>query len=291
MNKGPMISQDGILTEALQGGATRRTFVRGAAAAALAGPLLASPLLRRAAQAADYSGKTLRFMVINPHAGSIDPLSAAFAELTGAKVEAVKVPYDQITSQAKLDVSSGTNNFDVFEYWYADKESLVADGTLLDITDRIAADPSIDPADFLGSLYDSYTLVDGKRYGLPYDGDTHVLYYNQELLDRYGLKPPETWAAYLEVEKSITDAEKKNGIYGALLQGKQFPIILGSSFANRLGGFGGDFLDKDGKPSLTTDAAIGAAQALLDAAPYAVPTPWRQSSATRSRSSWVARRR
>ena len=170
---------------------TRRRFTRGALSAALAGPLVANPALLRFAKAADFSGETLKFMMINPHAGSIDPLSAAFAELTGATVEAVKVPYDQITAQATLDVMSGTNDFDVFEYWYADKEALVRDGVVMDITDRIEAEKgTIDPDDFLGALYDAYTLVDGRRYGLPYDGDTHVLFYNSEILERNGQTPP-----------------------------------------------------------------------------------------------------
>lgn len=255
-------------------GITRRTFTRGALSAALAGPLLTNPKLMNFARAADFSGQTLKFMVINPHAGSIEPLSAAFAELTGATVEAVKVPYDQITAQATLDVVSGTNQFDVFEYWYADKEALVRDSVVADITDRIEAEKAtVDPDDFLGSLYDSYTLVNGRRYGLPYDGDTHVLFYNAEILERNGQKPPTTWDEYTAVAAAITEAEKANGIYGALMMAKQIPIILCSSYANRLGGFGGDFLDGDGKPALTSDAAISAAKVMMDAAPHATPTP------------------
>lgn len=255
-------------------GLTRRTFTRGALSAALAGPLLANPALMKLAKAADFSGQTLKFMMINPHAGSIEPLSAAFAEMTNATVEAVKVPYDQITAQATLDVASGTNAFDVFEYWYADKEALVRDGVVADITDRIEAEKDlIDPDDFLGSLYDAYTLVNGRRYGLPYDGDTHVLFYNQEILDRTGQKAPTTWDEYTSVVAAVTAAEKANNIYGALMMCKQIPIIICSTYANRLGGFGGNFLDDSGKPALTSDAGIAAAQAIMDAAPHATPTP------------------
>ena len=61
-------------------------------------------------------------------------------------LKAVKVPYDQITAQSTLDVMSGTNEIDVFQYWYVDKEALVRDGVLADITDRIAAEEAdIDP--------------------------------------------------------------------------------------------------------------------------------------------------
>ena len=253
---------------------SRRTFLKGSAAGAAALTAAGSGAFAGRAQASDWSGETLRFMIINPHAGSIKPLSEGFNELTGATVEGVKVPYDQITAQATLDVMSGTNEMDVFQYWYVDKEALVRDGVLADITDRIAAEEAdIDPADFLGALYDAYTLVDGRRYGLPYDGDTHVLFYNKEILDRNGLAPPATWDEYNAVAKAVTDAESANGVYGALLMCKQFPIILCSTYANRLGGYGGDFLDANGAPALTSDAAIGAAQTMLDAGPSAVPTP------------------
>lgn len=261
------------LSNRLNAPVTRRRFVRGAASAALAGPLLTNPTLIRMAAAADYSGETLRFMIINPHAGSIEPLSAAFAEMTGATVEAVTVPYDQATAQATLDVVSGANEMDVFQYWYVDKEALVRDDVLLNISDRIDADADIDPDDFLGALYDSYTLVGDGRYGLPYDGDTHVLFYNATILERNGVEPPKTWDDYLNVIKTITEAESANGVYGALIQGKQFPIIICGTYANRLGGFGGDFLDANGAPALNSDASIAAAQAMLDAAPYATPTP------------------
>ena len=253
---------------------SRRTFLKGTAAGAAALSAAGTGTFASQARASDWSGETLRFMIINPHAGSIKPLSAGFTELTGAAVEGVKVPYDQITAQSTLDVMSGINEIDVFQYWYVDKEALVRDGVLADITDRIAAEETdIDPADFLGALYDAYTLVEGRRYGLPYDGDTHVLFYNREILDRNGLQPPATWDEYNAVAKAVTDAESANGVYGALLMCKQFPIILCSTYANRLGGYGGDFLDANGAPALTSDAAIGAARTLLEAGPSAVPTP------------------
>ena len=253
---------------------SRRNFLKGTAAGAAALSVAGTGTFAGRAQASDWSGETLRFMIINPHAGSIKPLSEGFTELTGATVEGVKVPYDQITAQSTLDVMSGTNDMDVFQYWYVDKEALVRDGVLADITDRIDAEQAeIDPGDFLGALYDVYTEVGGRRYGLPYDGDTHVLFYNKEILDRNGLQPPTTWDEYNAVAKAVTDAEAANGVYGALLMCKQFPIILCSTYANRLGGYGGNFLDESGAPALTSAAAIGAAQTMLDAGPSAVPTP------------------
>lgn len=55
--------------------------------------------------------------------------------------------------------------------------------------------------------------------------------------------------------------------------GAAVPVIVGSLFANRFAGFGGNFLKSDGSPDIESDAAFKAAKALYDVAPYALPTP------------------
>ncbi|MFH0993165.1 MAG: extracellular solute-binding protein [bacterium] len=55
-------------------------------------------------------------------------------------------------------------------------------GTLLDLSDRIAADPDINPDDYLESLMDALT-IDGKIYALPTSINTSLLYYNKALFD------------------------------------------------------------------------------------------------------------
>ena len=67
---------------------SRRTFLKGSAAGAAALTAAGSGAFAGRAQAAsDWSGETLRFMIINLHAGSIKPLSEGFNALTGATVE------------------------------------------------------------------------------------------------------------------------------------------------------------------------------------------------------------
>jgi multiple sugar transport system substrate-binding protein len=216
-------------------------------------------------------------MIIQPHKVTGDILKADFEAATGATVNLTTVPYDEVQAKAILDVQSGANQFDVFDYWYTTIGALASQGIVEDLTDWIASDPDIDPADFIPTIYDVYTLYDGRRWGLPYDGDTHVLFYNTEIFNQLGLSAPVTWDDYLTAAKTITEAGLKTPegqpIYGAALMGFKAPIILGSSFANRLAGFGGTFLDAEGNPALDSEAAIQATQALIDVAPYALPTP------------------
>ena len=184
------------------------------------------------------------------------------------------VPYDQVSVKPPLDVQSRAHEFDVIDYFYTYKGQLADDGIIVDVTDWIERDKAeIQPEDFLQRVYDTYTLHNGRRYGLPYDGDSHVLFYNRELFDRYGLKPPATWDEYAENARVITEAESKNGIYGAAILGAKIPVIILSTYANRLTGFGGDFLKEDGTSALDSEAAVAAAAAIVQATPWALPTP------------------
>jgi len=224
-----------------------------------------------------FEGETLNFMIIQPHAVTGDILKADFEALTGATVNLTTVNYDEVQAKATLDVQSGANEFDVIDYWYPTIGALSTQGIVDDITEFIAGDPEIDTADFIPSIYDTYTLYDGKRWGLPYDGDAHVLFYNTEIFAQLGLAAPETWEQVLANAKTVTEAgltnSQGNQVYGIGIMGVKAPILLGSSYINRFAGYGGTFFKPDGSPNFDSEAAVQAAQALLDTAEYALPTP------------------
>lgn len=252
---------------------SRRQLLRGAATAAVALPLAATAAGRTLA-AGRFEGQSVNLLIIQPHVVTGKKIAADFEAATGAKVNVTAVPYDQVSTKATLDFQSGASEFDVIDYFYTYKGQLAEDGVILDVTDWIERDKAeIKPEDFLPRIYDTYTLHDGRRYGLPYDGDSHVLFYNKELFDRYGLKPSATWDEYIANAKMITEAESKNGVYGAAILGAKIPVIILSSYANRLTGFGGNFLKEDGTSALDSGEAVAAAKSLVDASPWALPTP------------------
>jgi len=259
---------------------SRRDFLRSGAllGASLAGlPLLAACGDDAAAtldpsKAAKLDGVRLKLLVNQPNLGAWKIIAADFEAETGATVDISPFPYDKITSQAIRDVQSGAGEFDLFQYWYAALGDLADGGALEDLTSYIDGAKDINTGDFLPSIYDTYTLFDGKRWGLPFDGDTFLLFYNRRLFDRYRVEPPTTWDEYQTVTAKITK-DSGGDVYGAIVMGQQVPIILGCTFADRLVGFGGRFVDDAGKPQLTSPEAIAAAEALFDVAPHALPTP------------------
>lgn len=253
-----------------------------AGGAALAAPVLAAcgsssggnALAGSAPLSGKFEGTTLKVLVNQPHVTSFrDVLAPAWNAATGGTLEVTAAPYDQLTSKQILDVQSGTGEFDVFDYFYFGLGDLVDAGALVDLTEWIDTNSAgIGVDGYLPSIYDPYTLLDDKRYGLPYDGDVHILFYNAELLERFRVEPPTTWDEYDEVAAKIT-TDARGAAYGAIVSGQQVPMILGCSYINRLTGYGGELLDSSGKPALTSDASVAALQHLVDVAPVALPTP------------------
>ena len=264
-------------------GLTRRQVLR-AAALGLGAPALSALLAACGGESGDElgldrlgnqpgdNGETLSLLSIQPHSRAARQLARDFQVATGATVRVTIVPYDQIRTKAIVDVQSGAADYDVFDYWYTTIGELAHQGVLEDLTGFIRQSPDIQPGDFIASIYDPYTLVDGRRWGLPFDGDTHVLFYNEELLAAAGFDgPPRTWDRYLEMASKITRDHPDHSIWGAVVPAQAAPIIIGSAFANRLAGFGGRFLDDHGRPALDQRAVDAATS--LDEVAESTPTP------------------
>jgi multiple sugar transport system substrate-binding protein len=251
---------------------TRRNALAAAAALAVTGLTLAGCAGSGGDSASGDAGKTLKVLIAAPQEGAGKILEADFEKETGTKVEVEVVPYDQIQTKAILDAQSGTNNYDVIQYWYTSVGALAEAGALEDITSWVKDDKDIDSSDFIQSIFGPYTQYDGKTFGLPIDGDTHVLFYNKEILDRNGVAVPTTWEEYTAAAKKITDAEKANGIYGSAILGAKSAFNIGSTFFNRLATMSPDDIDSQ-MPQLNTQAAVDAAQSMLDVAPYSLPSP------------------
>lgn len=263
---------------------TRRILpVVGAAGAAL---LLAS--CTGAAASTNPEDQSLTVLLITSHQGAADLLAAEYEELTGVEIDPVIVPYDEIGNTLALDQQSGANTIDVAAPWYVSIGDLAADGAIQDLTEWIDETPELAVDDFIPSIYDAYTAYDGRRWGLPFDGDTHVLFSNTEILERNGItEAPTTWEQYLEDAALITANEGADGVYGNVLFGQKSPLILGASFANRLAGFGGEFLDEDGQPVINSPEAVAAAESLAAAAVSAYPTA-AQTAFGEGNSAWYA---
>lgn len=220
-----------------------------------------------------FEGRSITFVTVQPHNVASNYLADRFNEETGAEVEVIAVPYDAIAQEAQLDVQSGVGEYDVIEIWYPSLGFLAANDVLVDLTEWWDANAElIDADDFATTITDPYTLWDGRRWAVPYDGDTHILFYNTTLFEEFGVEPPTTWDEYLSVCQTITEAGEGE-TYGCAIMGANVPLILIGTFVNRLGGFGGSFFDADGNPTINSPEAVAALESLIAQSEFALPTP------------------
>lgn len=219
-----------------------------------------------------FSGQKVTFLVSEPHAKAANAAAQWYYQERGGIVEIQVVRHDQLLDSILTDQQEAAK-LDLFMAWYVDLGKLVDSQALTDLTDWINAhQKQLKPGDYLPSIYDTYTLYQGRRWSLPYDGDTHLLFYRPSVLAKYGLTPPTTWKDYSIAIKTITEAS--NGeMYGSAIMAFPSPMLIVSSFMNRLGGYGGNLFDENHSPRLNSPAAKQALDDLLQQAEYALPHP------------------
>jgi len=236
---------------------TRRTVLKGFAASAALLPL---PYVSRAAYAQDADlgayqsakidwrqaeGQNITVAVIPAgYFENLIALAPQFQALTGINVRFEKVPPAQIRQKAVLDLTSGTGTYathaaDPMYYplyqangWVDPLDTYLDDPTL---TDKAW----FKPEDIIPAWLAANT-IDGKVYGIPYDGEVTLQVLRKDLYEAKGLQPADDLEAYIANAKALHAPE--NRVWGTALRGLagagQNVYIYSSIFR----AFGGDWL-------------------------------------------------
>jgi ABC-type glycerol-3-phosphate transport system substrate-binding protein len=148
-------------------------------------------------------------------------LQPQFEALTGIKLRFEKVPPGQIRQKAMLDLSSKTATYathaaDPMYY------SLYVANKWVEPLDKYLGDASLtDPAwfkyDDIIKAWRDADSIDGKPYGIPYDGEVTLQVYRKDLYQAKGLKAADTYDQLVANAQALTDANAR--IYGLALRG------------------------------------------------------------------------
>ena len=128
------------------------------------------------------------------------------------------------------------NQADVMQINYAWLNEYSKDGEgyydLYELSDIIDLDAFTDEQKAYGER-------NGKLNALPIAMNTHVFYYNKDVLDKYGLKEPKTW----DDLKKMGEVLSKDGKYALGMSKKQVFLLLVSYYEQSTGK---EMFDKDG---------------------------------------------
>ncbi len=148
-------------------------------------------------------------------------LQPQFEALTGVKLRFEKVPPGQIRQKALLDLSSKTGTYathaaDPMYY------PLYVSNKWVDPLDKYLNDPAMTDVawfnynDIIKAWRDADSM-EGKPYGIPYDGEVTVQVYRKDLYAAKNLKPADTYDELSANAKALNDPA--NRMYGLALRG------------------------------------------------------------------------
>lgn len=159
--------------------------------------------------------------------GPLDKYREVWEKKTGAKVEVQTFAFGDLFQKIRTAFVSKANPFDLLVYasdWAGD---IMGSGYVIEVPTKVQ--DQMGYKNLIPAYRERILSWGGKIYGLPYDGDAHMMYYRRDLLTdskyqedfkaKYGYDmpaPPSTWKQYVDV------AEFFNGmtidgqtIYGA----------------------------------------------------------------------------
>ena len=113
------------------------------------------------------------------------------------------------------------------------------------------------PADALKPylpVYATANVVDGKLAAMPAFADAMFMYYRKDLLEKHGVKEPQTWDELTAAAQKIQKAEGNANLQGLSIQGAPIEGAV-CTFLLPYWGQGKDFNDASGKMTLDKTAA------------------------------------
>ncbi len=162
------------------------------------------------------------------------------------KLEWVTLEENVLRQRVTQDIAANGGQFDVMSIGTYEVPIWAGQDWLVSLNDLPA---EWDADDILPAIRDGLT-VDGELYAAPFYGESSMVMYRKDLVEKAGLEMPEapTWDQIREAAAAMTDAD--NEVYGICLRGKAgwgenmaFLTAMSNSFGAR-------WFDEDWQPEL-----------------------------------------
>src|SRR4051795_2474246 len=195
---------------------TRRTLIKtGTAAAALAtfGPAILRSASAQDADLAPYKSAKIDWQQVSGETITVAGITASYFEnlislgpqfkaLTGIDVRFEKIPPAQIRQKSVIDLTSKTG---IYATHAADPMyySLYDANKWVEPLDSYLGEKSLTDADWfkfddIVPAWRNADSIDGKFYGVPYDGEVTIQVYRKDLYDAKGLKPADDLETFVK---------------------------------------------------------------------------------------------
>jgi ABC-type glycerol-3-phosphate transport system substrate-binding protein len=272
------------------------TAIIAAAITACASSALRAEDFSYAKAAAPYKGESIRVLdEVTPLQETLAKLVPNFEKETGIKVEYQLLGHVEVINRGQSDMLSGRGYFDAVMLHGFQMGQMLEAEAIRPIDDFVSnpklSDPNLDAADFIQKPFKSLVFYGGKQYGFPDWNYNNVYWARSDLLDdpkeksdfkaKYGyeLAPAKTLEQMRDIAEFFTRKKGamlagktlESNFYGIVFDGVKGYASLFTFVNNILQNYGGDIIDKSGKPSFDTPATVAALKAYAELWKFAPP--------------------
>jgi len=200
----------------------------------------------------------------------VSGLAPKLKDLTGMNLVVDVIPYEELRAKQLTD-RVGAKRYDILgpctewsyeyrEFGYPLNEYIGKEGY-----------PDIEQEDIIPYVWNEFNP--GKDiHWLPYQPDTRVFFYREDMLKEAGISVPKTWDELLAAAKKLTkdtDGDGQPDVYGFVFQGRRgWNLTL--SWIPFVFAAGGEMF-VDGKPAFNNQASIDAINLLLKLKKFGPP--------------------
>jgi trehalose/maltose transport system substrate-binding protein len=180
----------------------------------------------------------------------------AWAKKTGNTVKIVSTPNSATERLALYQqlLAAGAGDIDVFQI------DVVWTGILSDHLLDLTAKGQGVLSQHLPAMVET-SRVNGKLLAMPWFADAGLLYYRQDLLDKYKRPVPQTWADLTETARIIQEGERKDGkgdFWGYVWQGRAYEGLTTNALEWVASYNGGTIVDEKGEITIENPKATEA---------------------------------
>lgn len=220
---------------------------------AVAGAIAACGGSSKSSSTSGAGGGTVRVAVVsNSNMLDIQKLTPEFEKL----YPNIHVVYDTLNennerSLIETDITTHANQFNAVMISNYETPIWAKNGWLVNLTPLLAQDPTYDVSDLLKPIASSLTY-NGGLYGLPFYGESSMVYYRKDLFKAAGLTMPmhPTWTQIASFAAKLNNPSK--GIAGICLRGMNGWGENLAALDTVINTSGGSWFNTSWKPQLTS---------------------------------------
>ena len=224
---------------------------------------------------AKYAGQSVTINIpAHPHYDAMAKLLPEFTKETGIKVEVDKLAIGRLKEKQLLEMAKPQGDYDLACYIVMWKGEYVSKNLVQPLEpffkNAALADPAYDMKDIIPIYLENLGLVGGPKgylagqgaqlYGMPYGAETSVLAYRRDIFAKHGLQPPENYAQFTQLLRTIKD---KEGI-GALTSRGQAGHQCVHAWLLHLNPLGGSVFDEQWKARFNDATGVAALKFLQE---------------------------